>query len=44
MADFYLRPEDLKVLDQARQKLYQLASNIGGVEKDIMQNHPLPTW
>ena len=44
MADVYLRQEDLKALDQARQKLSQLASNIGALKKDILEGHPLPEW
>jgi mediator of RNA polymerase II transcription subunit 8 len=44
MADVHLRQEDLKALDQARQKLFQLAGHIGGVKNDMLQNNPLPQW
>ena len=44
MADVHLRPEDLKALDQARQKLSQIEGNIGSVKNDMLQNNPLPQW
>ncbi|KAG0645477.1 Mediator complex subunit 8 [Hyphodiscus hymeniophilus] len=44
MADVHLRQEDLKALDQARQKLNQLAGNIGSLKNDMLQNNPLPEW
>ena len=44
MADAHLRQEDLKALDQARSRLFQLASNINSLKIDIAQSNPLPEW
>jgi hypothetical protein len=44
MAETYLRQEDLKALDQTRQRLFQLASNIGSLKADVQQSNPLPQW
>jgi mediator of RNA polymerase II transcription subunit 8 len=44
MADAHLRPEDLKALDQARTRLYQITSSIDSIKRDMERTVPLPTW
>lgn len=44
MAATTLRQEDLKVLDQTRQRLFQLANNIASLKTDVQQGNPLPPW
>ena len=44
MASPFLRQEDLKVLDQTRQRLFQLASNLSSLKTDVEQGAPLPPW
>jgi mediator of RNA polymerase II transcription subunit 8 len=39
-----LQQEDLKTLDQTRQRLSQLANNIASLKSDIQQGSPLPPW
>ncbi|KAI0994924.1 hypothetical protein K3495_g13256 [Podosphaera aphanis] len=42
MAD--LQPEDIKGLEQTRQRLHQLSSNIASLKQDVLLNAPLPKW
>lgn len=44
MEEPHLRPEDLKALEQTRQRLYQLTNNIGSLKNDVMRSNPLPDW
>lgn len=44
MSSTALRQEDLKVLDQTRQRLFQLANNIASLKADVQQGNPLPPW
>jgi mediator of RNA polymerase II transcription subunit 8 len=44
MAAPSLQQDDLKTLDQTRQRLYQLANNIASLKSDIQQGNPLPPW
>ena len=44
MAHVSLAPEDIKALEQTRQRLYQLTSNIASLKTDIVQSNPLPQW
>lgn len=39
-----LRPEDIRALEQTRQRLSQLSNNIGSLKADIHRNNPLPEW
>lgn len=36
--------EELKYLDQTRQRLHQLTNNIASLKQDVIQNSPLPNW
>lgn len=40
MAD--LRQEDLKALEQTRQRLFQLTNNIASLKNDVLTANPLP--
>jgi len=44
MAQWELRQEDLKALEQTRQRLFQLTSNIDSLKQDILRSNPLPQW
>jgi len=44
MAQAALAPDDLKALEQTRQRLYQLKSNIISLQTDVMRSNPLPQW
>jgi len=44
MATPSLQQDDLKTLDQTRQRLSQLANNIASLKSDIQQGNPLPPW
>ncbi|KAG9230063.1 putative mediator of RNA polymerase II transcription subunit 8 [Amylocarpus encephaloides] len=44
MADVSLNSEDLKALEQTRQKLYQIANSIKSVKDNITQSPSLPPW
>jgi mediator of RNA polymerase II transcription subunit 8 len=44
MAQAMLSQEDLKVLEQARQRLYQLTNNIASLKGDVLRSNPLPQW
>lgn len=39
-----LSPSDLKALEQTRQRLVQLHSQIGSLRNDVLRTSPLPTW
>jgi hypothetical protein len=39
-----LRQEDLRALEQTRQRLYQLSQSIGSLKTDIMRTSPMPAW
>ncbi|RKF63277.1 Mediator of RNA polymerase II transcription subunit 8 [Golovinomyces cichoracearum] len=36
--------EELKYLEQTRQRLHQLTNNIASLKQDVIQNSPLPNW
>jgi len=38
------RQEDLKALEQTRQRLYQLTNNIASLKNSILTQSPLPPW
>lgn len=44
MAQAALGTEDLKALEQTRQRLYQLKSNIISLQTDVLRSNPLPQW
>lgn len=44
MATPSLQQDDLKTLDQTRQRLSQLANNIASLKSDVQQGNPLPPW
>jgi len=44
MAQPSLTQEDLKALEQARQRLYQLSNNIASLKSDVLRSNPLPQW
>lgn len=44
MAHVSLAQEDIKALEQTRQRLFQLTSNIASLKQDILQSNPLPQW
>ncbi|RDW69940.1 hypothetical protein BP5796_08337 [Coleophoma crateriformis] len=44
MSDPRLRQEDLKALEQTRQKLFTLSNNIGSLRNEMMRSNPLPDW
>ncbi|TVY47484.1 Mediator of RNA polymerase II transcription subunit [Lachnellula occidentalis] len=44
MAQAALGSDDLKALEQTRQRLYQLKSNIISLQTDVMRSNPLPQW
>lgn len=44
MSSIALRQEDLKVLDQTRQRLFQLSANITSLRADVQRGNPLPPW
>jgi mediator of RNA polymerase II transcription subunit 8 len=44
MAQATLSQEDLKALEQARQRLYQLSNNIASLKGDVLRSSPLPQW
>ncbi|KAF4630437.1 hypothetical protein G7Y89_g7700 [Cudoniella acicularis] len=44
MAQVGLGQEDLKALEQTRQRLYQLKNNIASLKGNILQSNPLPPW
>ncbi|KAI9843970.1 MAG: mediator of RNA polymerase II transcription subunit 8 [Sclerophora amabilis] len=39
-----LTPQDLKVLEQTRQRLFQLTNAIGSLQAQIISSAPLPPW
>lgn len=39
-----LRPEDLRALEQTRQRLYQLTQSIGSLKQDVQRTTPMPAW
>lgn len=39
-----LRQEDLRALEQTRQRLYQLSQSIGSLKADVMRTSPMPPW
>ncbi|TVY25652.1 Mediator of RNA polymerase II transcription subunit [Lachnellula hyalina] len=44
MAQAALITDDIKALEQTRQRLYQLKSNIISLQTDVMRSNPLPQW
>ncbi|KAH8650643.1 mediator complex, subunit Med8 [Tricladium varicosporioides] len=44
MAQAGLSQEDLKALEQTRQRLYQLRNNILSLKASMLQSNPLPPW
>ncbi|KAI6249250.1 Mediator of RNA polymerase II transcription subunit 8 [Erysiphe necator] len=44
MAQAAFTSEDLKCLEQTRQRLQQLTNNIGSLKQDVLQNQLLPNW
>lgn len=39
-----LNGDDLKVLEQVRQRLYQLCTSIQRLQQEVYQQNPLPSW
>lgn len=39
-----LAPEELKVLNQARQQILQLTNSIQNLQQDVLRNNPFPPW
>jgi mediator of RNA polymerase II transcription subunit 8 len=44
MAQVALSQEDLKALEQTRQRLSQLVNNISSLKTEVLQQAPLPQW
>jgi Mediator of RNA polymerase II transcription complex subunit 8 len=44
MAHVTLSQEDIKALEQTRQRLYQLSNNIASLKGDVLRSNPLPQW
>jgi mediator of RNA polymerase II transcription subunit 8 len=44
MAQATLGHEDIKALEQTRQRLYQLSNNIASLKGDVLRSNPLPQW
>jgi len=44
MANQYISLADLKAIDNARQRLFQLSSNIESLKRDVFMGNPLPPW
>jgi hypothetical protein len=39
-----LRQEDIRALEQTRQRLYQLSQSIGSLKADVLRTSPMPAW
>lgn len=39
-----LSPQDLKILEQTRQRLFQLTNSLASLQQNILQSDPLPPW
>ncbi|KAK0101296.1 mediator of RNA polymerase II transcription subunit 8 [Cadophora gregata] len=44
MAPAFLNQEDVKVLENLRQRIFQLTNNIASLKSDVMRSNPLPPW
>ncbi|POS86704.1 hypothetical protein EPUL_002190, partial [Erysiphe pulchra] len=44
MAQTAITADDLKYLEQTRQRLQQLTNNIASLKQDVLQNQLLPNW
>ncbi|CZT12237.1 related to Mediator of RNA polymerase II transcription subunit 8 [Rhynchosporium agropyri] len=44
MAQPSLNQEDIKVLEQVRQRVFQLTNNIASLKSDVLRSNPLPPW
>src|SRR5215469_662078 len=44
MAQVHLNQEDIKALEQTRQRLFQLTNNIQSLKQDVIRSNPLPQW
>ncbi|KAH7360176.1 putative mediator of RNA polymerase II transcription subunit 8 [Rhexocercosporidium sp. MPI-PUGE-AT-0058] len=44
MAQPALNQDDIKVLEQVRQRVFQLTNNIASLKSDVMRSNPLPPW
>ncbi|KAG4435004.1 hypothetical protein IFR05_009529 [Cadophora sp. M221] len=44
MAQPALNQEDVKVLEQVRQRVSQLTNNIASLKSDVIRSNPLPPW
>ncbi|KAK8110836.1 RNA polymerase II mediator complex component Med8, partial [Apiospora kogelbergensis] len=42
MASLNISPEELKAVEQTRQRLFQLSNSIGSLKHDVINSHPLP--
>ncbi|KAK8136845.1 mediator of RNA polymerase II transcription complex subunit 8-domain-containing protein [Apiospora sp. TS-2023a] len=42
MASLNISPEELKAVEQTRQRLFQLSNSIGSLKHDVLNSHPLP--
>ncbi|KAK8065563.1 hypothetical protein PG997_012310 [Apiospora hydei] len=42
MASLNISPEELKAVEQTRQRLFQLSNSIGSLKHDVLSSHPLP--
>lgn len=43
MASLNLSQEELKAVEQSRQRLSQLSNSINSLKKDVLQSNPLPS-
>lgn len=44
MAQATLSQEDIKALEQTRQRIFQLTKNIESLKGDVLRSNPLPQW
>ncbi|KAL2074041.1 hypothetical protein VTL71DRAFT_7819 [Oculimacula yallundae] len=44
MAQPWLNQEDVKALEQVRQRVFQLTNNIASLKADVLRSNPLPPW
>lgn len=44
MVQVQLDQDDLKAIEQTRQRLFQLTNNIASLKQDVLRNNPLPPW
>ncbi|EKD16857.1 RNA polymerase II mediator complex component Med8 [Drepanopeziza brunnea f. sp. 'multigermtubi' MB_m1] len=44
MAQAAMNQEDIKALEQLRQRFFNLANNIASLKQDVLRSNPLPPW